>query len=135
MFALNPKVDKSETANKVLVQVAGVIILTLIINANTIKLVMKLIRFNDITLVHRLSMGNAIACVTEIREKSVRICKSDWKYRRADWIWLLQKTKIIDPYKGGLYGDDPKMDSLFIPYGTCDDCMSSFYHILHLWKK
>ncbi|GIY70155.1 hypothetical protein CDAR_176551, partial [Caerostris darwini] len=125
MFALNPKVDKSETANKVLVQVAGVIILTLIINANTIKLVMKLIRFKDITLVHRLSMGNAIACVTEIREKSLRICKSDWKYRRADWIWLLQKTKIIDPYKGGLYGDDPKMGSLFIPYGTCDDCMSS----------
>ncbi|GFS66574.1 hypothetical protein NPIL_231272 [Nephila pilipes] len=70
-------------------------------------------------------MGNAIACATEIRQKSIRICKTDWRYKKADWIWLLQKTKLHDPYKGGLYGDDPAMSSLFIPYGTCDECMVS----------
>ncbi|GBN66592.1 Sodium/hydrogen exchanger 10, partial [Araneus ventricosus] len=125
MFASNPKIDKSEDTSKVLVQVSGIIILTLIINANTVKFVMKLIRFKDVTLVHRLSMGNAIACVTEVREKSVRICKRDRKYQKADWIWLLLNTKLLDPYKGGIYGDDPTMSSLFIPYGSCDECMSS----------
>ncbi|XP_055946054.1 sodium/hydrogen exchanger 10-like isoform X2 [Argiope bruennichi] len=125
MFASNPKVNKSEDTSKVLVQVSGIIILTLIINANTVKSIMKLIRFKDVTLVHRLSMGNAIACVSEVREKSIRICKKDSKYQKADWIWLLHNTKIHDPYKGGIYGDDPTMSSLFIPYGSCDECMSS----------
>ncbi|XP_054707117.1 sodium/hydrogen exchanger 10-like [Uloborus diversus] len=125
MLISNPEVDVAVNVNKVLVQVSGIIILTLAINATTIKKIMKFIKFKEITLVNRLSMGHAMANLKDVREKSLRICKREWKFRKADWDWISKKTTILDPYHGGMYGDDPKMCSLFIPYGTCDECMMS----------
>ncbi|XP_035229401.1 sodium/hydrogen exchanger 11-like, partial [Stegodyphus dumicola] len=122
MLTSNPKIDAAMHVHKILVQVAGIIVLTLLVNANTLKLIMKWIKFKEITLVNRLSMGNALSSVKEIKEMSMRICKNDWKYRKADWACIYHHTVVDDPYKGGLYGDDPEMSSLYIPYGTCDDC-------------
>lgn len=48
-------------------------------------------------------MGNVIACVTEVKEKSLRICKRDWKLMKADWKWVMSKISLNDPYEGGLY--------------------------------
>nr|XP_042909984.1 uncharacterized protein LOC107447246 [Parasteatoda tepidariorum] len=123
LVAFDPEFPESENASKILVQVSGVIVLTLLVNANTVKLMMKLLRFKQLTFVDRLSMGNALISATDIRDKSIRGCKRDWKYGRADWNWLLQKTCMHDPYKGGLYGDESCMSSLFLPYGTCHECV------------
>ncbi|CAL1297054.1 unnamed protein product [Larinioides sclopetarius] len=135
IFVSNPKIEKSEDTSKVLVQVSGIIILTLIINANTVKFVMKLIRFKDVTLVHRLSMGNAIACVTEVREKSIRICKRDRKYQKADWIWLLLNTKLNDPYKGGSRKKEETLKRYFPFDEATSDGQSLRPKSLRLWTE
>lgn len=43
-------------------------------------------------------MGNAIASVSEIKEKSLRICKREWKFKKANWQWVSERTKLEDPY-------------------------------------
>lgn len=58
--------------------------------------------FKKITLVDLLSMGNAMASVSEMKEKCLRTCKGEWKFMKANWEWVNERTKLEDPYKGGL---------------------------------
>ena len=48
-------------------------------------------------------MGNAIASVSEIKEKCLRICKREWKFMKANWEWVIERTNLEDPYKGGMH--------------------------------
>lgn len=59
--------------------------------------------FKEITLVDRLSMGNAMASVSEMKDKCLRTCKGEWKFMKANWEWVNERTNLEDPYKGGLH--------------------------------
>lgn len=43
-----------------------------------------------------------MASVSEMKDKCLRTCKGEWKFMKANWEWVNERTKLEDPYKGGL---------------------------------
>ena len=73
-------------------------ILTLLVNATTIKYLLKALGMSDISNARRLTMSTAVRRVREAKMRAVSMLKSDRFLADANWDIVEQKTEITDPY-------------------------------------
>ena len=85
-----------------LVHTAGIVLLTLIFNAPTIKPLLKTLGMSDISDAKRVAMSNAIKRLNECRERSLAVMKTDRFMTDSDWQRVEGACAIDNPYdKGG----------------------------------
>ena len=83
---------------QVLFHTAGIVILTLLINATTIKYLLDTLGLSDISNARRLTMVTAIRRINEAKAKAMRLLKSDRFLADAHWDVVDRKTVIDNPF-------------------------------------
>ena len=73
-------------------------ILTLLINATTLKYLLKLLGMSDISIARRLTMATAVRRVLEAKTRAIGMLKSDRFLADSDWDIVERKTELSDPY-------------------------------------
>ncbi|XP_078670954.1 sperm-specific sodium:proton exchanger-like isoform X2 [Branchiostoma floridae x Branchiostoma belcheri] len=99
-FQTGSSVDwKINVANKVLIHIAGIVFLTLLINATTIKVLLKLLGMSDISAPKRMTMYSAVRRVKDAQNRSFQMLKGDRFLADAEWNLVEKACEIQDPYK------------------------------------
>jgi sodium/hydrogen exchanger 10/11 len=80
---------------------AGIVILTLLVNATTVRYLLDTLGLSDISNARRLTMTTAIRRITEAKVKSMRLLKSDRFLADAHWEIVDRKTEIENPFESG----------------------------------
>lgn len=97
---LKVSVDSSSTILQVLFHTAGIVILTLLVNATTVKYLLKALGMSDISNARRLTMATAVRRVRDAKMRAISMLKSDQFLADANWEIVERKTQIDDPYRG-----------------------------------
>ncbi len=77
---------------------AGIVILTLLVNATTVRYLLDTLGLSDISHARRLTMMTAIRRITEAKSKAIRLLKSDRFLADAHWDIVDRKTVIENPF-------------------------------------
>ena len=85
-----------------LVHTAGIVLLTLIFNATTVKPLLKTLGMSEISDAKRAAMSNAINRLNESRERSLSVMKTDRFMADADWVRVENACVMNNPYEEGL---------------------------------
>ncbi|CAH1258973.1 SLC9C1 [Branchiostoma lanceolatum] len=115
---------KMKVANKILIHVAGIVFLTLFINATTIKALLKLLGMSDISAPKRMTMYSAVRRVKDAQNRSFQMLKGDRFLADAEWNLVEKACEIQDPYKTK---DEEVNAEEFVPFqrmSQCHDCKS-----------
>ena len=76
-------------------------ILTLLVNATTVRYLLDTLGVSDISNARRLNMMTAIRRINETKAKTVRLLKSDRFLADAHWEVVDYKTHIDNPFDSG----------------------------------
>ena len=87
-------------------------ILTLLVNATTIKYLLKALGMSDISNARRLTMSTAVRRVREAKTRAIGMLKSDRFLADANWEVVEKKTGINDPYR--IEYDDMEVNKIFL---------------------
>lgn len=82
-----------------LFHVAGIVVLTLLLNATTIKYLLRGLGFADISEARLLAMIAAIKRIREAQKRAITTLKADKFLADAHWEVVEHSTYIHDPYK------------------------------------
>ena len=83
---------------QILFHAAGIVILTLLVNATTISHLLDALGMSDISHARRLTMMTAVRRITEAKAKAMRLLKSDRFLADAHWDVVDKKTVIENPF-------------------------------------
>ena len=83
---------------QVLFLTGGIVLLTLLINASTIRYLLDSLGLLDISNARRLTMATAICRINESKSKAIRLLKSDRFLVDAHWEVVQEKTIIENPF-------------------------------------
>lgn len=83
---------------QILVHVSGIVLLTLIVNATTIKPLLQVLGMSEISDARRTSMSNAINRLNESQERSLSIMKTDRFMTDSDWASVERACRVDNPY-------------------------------------
>ncbi|XP_064602724.1 LOW QUALITY PROTEIN: sperm-specific sodium:proton exchanger-like [Liolophura sinensis] len=111
--------------SKVLIQVSGIVVLTLLINGTTIKLLLKLLGMSDVSQPKRMAMASAVRHLKDRREKSLNILKTSRFLADADWEFVEKASEIDDPYETTDREADLSGASDIRVASTCPECKTS----------
>ena len=81
-----------------LVHTAGIVLLTLIFNATTVKPLLQALGMSEISDAKRAAMSNAINRLNESREISLSIMKTDRFMTDSDWPRVETTCVVNNPY-------------------------------------
>ncbi|XP_078585490.1 sperm-specific sodium:proton exchanger-like isoform X2 [Branchiostoma floridae x Branchiostoma japonicum] len=115
---------KMQVANKILIHIAGIVFLTLFINATTIKALLRLLGMSDISAPKRMTMYSAVRRVKDAQNRSFQVLKGDRFLADAEWTLVEKACEIQDPYKTK---DEEVNAEEFVPFqrmSQCQDCKS-----------
>ena len=73
-------------------------VLTLLVNATTIKYLLKALGMSDISNARRLTMSTAVRRVREAQQRAISMLRSDRFLADAHWELVEKTTVIDDPY-------------------------------------
>ena len=82
-----------------LVHTAGIVLLTLIFNATTIEPLLKALGMSKISDAKRTAMSNAINQLSDCRERSISIMKTDRFMTDSDWSKVDAACIVHNPYE------------------------------------
>jgi len=91
--------EKIINSFQVLFHVAGIVVLTLLINATTIKYLIKGLGLTDISEARLLAMTAGIKRIREAQKRAITTLKADKFLADAHWQVVEHFTYIHDPYK------------------------------------
>lgn len=83
---------------QVLFHTAGIVILTLLVNATTVRYLLDTLGLSDISNARRLTMVTAIRRITHAKNKAMRLLKSDRFLADAHWEVVDRRTVIENPF-------------------------------------
>ena len=83
---------------QILVHMAGIVFLTLILNATTIQLLLRALGMSEISDAKRTAMSNAINQLNDCRGRSISIMKTDRFMTDSDWLKVEAACIIHNPY-------------------------------------
>ena len=84
---------------QVLFHTAGIVILTLVINATSTKYLLKGLGMSDVSAARRKTMSTAVSRLNEAKQRAINMLKSDRFLADARWDVIEKLTRIEDPYK------------------------------------
>ncbi|XP_041472513.1 sodium/hydrogen exchanger 10-like [Lytechinus variegatus] len=98
--------------SKFLFHTAGIVVLTLVINATTIQTLLKMLGMSDISIPKRLAMAGAVRRIHEGQNRTFNMLKADRFLADADWDIATAACEIVDPYSTKAGDDDTPVDEL-----------------------
>lgn len=127
LVAQQDGIDPELVGHKILIHVAGIVTLTLLFNATTIKPLLKLLGMSDVSYITRCNMAIAVQHLKEVRENSLHAQRNAPLVADADWKFIEKFTIIEDPYGKTNKKDEDKDATNFAPlrYSMCPDCNNS----------
>ncbi|KAF8792875.1 Sodium/hydrogen exchanger 7 like protein [Argiope bruennichi] len=111
-----------ETANQLLIQVSGIIFLTLVFNAPTMRTWLKLLGVGAVTPKGKKCMTQAVNLLRDAVSMTEKVTRMDKHMTGVDWMWVRSVTHVKNPYS------DEKDMSANIPAtfdenrGRCPSC-------------
>lgn len=93
-----PGLANSEFGSKVLFHTAGIVVLTLLVNATTIGNLLSLLKLSEISTTKRLSMAHTVLQLESEANRTIKIQKEDRFLSDAVWAVVKENCKIVDPY-------------------------------------
>ena len=84
---------------QVLFHTAGIVVLTLLINASTVVYLLRALGMSDVSNARRVTMATAVRRVNEAKHRALNMLKSDRFLADARWDIVDRKTIIEDPYR------------------------------------
>ncbi|XP_052797553.1 sodium/hydrogen exchanger 10-like isoform X2 [Mya arenaria] len=97
--AHHDKIDQEKVGVRVLIHVSGVVFLTLLVNATTIFMLLRVLGMSDLSPAKRMAMASALRYLQDMREKTLNMLKTDRFLADAEWETVEKQTEIIDPYR------------------------------------
>ncbi|XP_064484392.1 sperm-specific sodium:proton exchanger-like isoform X2 [Ornithodoros turicata] len=104
--AENRYINHDTVGNKILIQVSGIVILTLLVNATTTNFLLGILGMNAISPWKRSNMANAVRHLREVQERALHVNRDDVFLADADWKYVARYTTIRDPFNPKCKGDD-----------------------------
>ncbi|XP_038218637.1 sodium/hydrogen exchanger 10-like [Zerene cesonia] len=108
-----------------IIQTAGLVLLSLLINATTITKVLKILGLAEISLAKKANMTNCVKRVMMTRDRCISMLKMDKFLADANWDLVQANTTIKHPYQLQMSGRDEDSDDdtyMGYHYTTCPDC-------------
>lgn len=114
--------------SKVLLHTAGIVMLTLLVNATTVKKLLKALGLSEVSVAKRISMGTALKRLEEVSLKSINTFKSDRFLADADWVLVEEKCGLQNPYQSvtDAEQDVEELTSFQDRTNTCPSCDERF---------
>ncbi|XP_071477800.1 sperm-specific sodium:proton exchanger-like [Diadema antillarum] len=118
--------EGDDIGDKFLFHTAGIVVLTLIINATTIQSLLGMLGMSDISIPKRLAMAGAVRRIQDGQKRTFNMLKSDRFLADADWDIAENVCHISDPYSSKKDDDDEVMDQLVMSErkSMCPGCRS-----------
>nr|XP_032523998.1 sodium/hydrogen exchanger 10-like isoform X1 [Danaus plexippus plexippus] len=107
-----------------IIQTAGLVILSLMINATSMKRVLKILGLAEISLAKKANMTNCVKRIMLTRDRCISMLKMDKFLADANWDLVQEGTTIKHPYQIQMSRDDDSDDETYMGYHytTCPDC-------------
>ncbi|XP_022665781.1 sodium/hydrogen exchanger 10-like isoform X2 [Varroa jacobsoni] len=97
--ARNPYIEHPEVGHKILIHVSGIVMLTLLVNATTTNMLLRVLGMNALSSWKRANMRNAVNLITDVQYRAVDVTKDDVFLGDADWTYVKNYIEICDPYE------------------------------------
>ncbi|OQR78208.1 sodium/hydrogen exchanger 7-like, partial [Tropilaelaps mercedesae] len=97
--ARNPYIEHPEVGHKILIHVSGIVMLTLLVNATTTNMLLRVLGMNALSSWKRANMRNAVNLITDVQYRAVDVTKDDVFLGDADWTYVKNYIEINDPYE------------------------------------
>ena len=78
---------------------AGIVVLTLLVNATTTEYLLKFLGMSEISHAKKLAMAQAVRRIHDAQLRAVNMLKSDPFLADANWDMVEKSTTVKDPYK------------------------------------
>ncbi|XP_060807183.1 sodium/hydrogen exchanger 10-like [Amyelois transitella] len=108
-----------------IVQTAGLVLLSLLINATSMNKVLKLLGLAEISLAKKANMTNCVKRIMLTRDRCISMLKMDKFLADANWDLVQEGTEIKHPYQLQISGrEEDSEDDTYMGYRytTCPDC-------------
>lgn len=131
----NPNIP-SALGDRVLFHTAGIVLLTLLLNATSLRYVLKVLKMNEVTHGKKLVVATAITELQHMMQMQIDQLKSDRFLRDCNWDVVEEACKIVDPYAEVSKEDKSKGEEKTIydiakeSTQTCPVCESALHNML-----
>ncbi|XP_026728345.1 sodium/hydrogen exchanger 10-like [Trichoplusia ni] len=115
----------SDAGEIFIIQTAGLVILSLLINATSMTKVLKILGLAEISLAKKANMTNCVKRIMMTRDRCISMLKMDKFLADANWDLVQEGTTIKHPYQLQMSGrDEDSEDDTYMGYHytTCPDC-------------
>ncbi|XP_049880315.1 sodium/hydrogen exchanger 10-like [Pectinophora gossypiella] len=115
----------TEAGEVFIIQTAGLVLLSLLINATTMTKVLKMLGLAEISLAKKANMTNCVKRIMLTRDRCISMLKMDKFLADANWDLVQEGTTIKHPYQLQMQGrDEDSEDETYMGYRytTCPDC-------------
>ncbi|KAG1651400.1 Sodium/hydrogen exchanger 8 [Nymphon striatum] len=106
----NILLEDESIGNKMLVHCAGIVILTLCINATTIKSLLDVLGMSDISYQKRVNITDTLEFLNEQQYRSINTLKTDRFLADANWEMVHRSTLLKNPYQN--FVEDEEIENL-----------------------
>ncbi|CAB3229590.1 unnamed protein product [Arctia plantaginis] len=106
-------------------ETAGLVILSVLVNASTMRKVLKILGLAEISLAKKANMTNCVKRIMLTRDRYISMLKMDKFLADANWDLVQDGTTIKHPYQIQMSGRDEDSDEdayMGYHYTTCPDC-------------
>jgi len=122
-LALQVAMDHEVVGNKILIHTAGIVLLTLIINATTIRKLLSILGMSEISDSKKAAMSNAVSRLNQSQQRSLSMLKTDRFLADADWTYAERSCDINNPYSANNQEDGEIEHSTYLlRYSNCPEC-------------
>ncbi|XP_057290115.1 sodium/hydrogen exchanger 10-like [Hydractinia symbiolongicarpus] len=128
-LALQVALDHETVGNKILIHTAGIVLLTLLINATTIRHLLKLLGMSEISESKKASMNNAVKRLDQGQQQSFAMLKTDRFLADADWSYAEKACCMINPYAESDLEDTESYPPYLLRYSTCPECETKVVNV------
>ncbi|VVC86450.1 unnamed protein product [Leptidea sinapis] len=104
----NPVVE--DAGETFIIQTAGLVILSLLINATTYTKVLRILGLSEISLAKKANMTNCVKRIMSTRDRCISMLKMDKFLADANWDLVQSNTSIKHPYQIQMSGRDLDSD-------------------------
>ena len=121
----DPRINSTSLGSKFLFHTAGIVLLSLLINATSVKYLLRVLGMFDISVAKLHTMRTAVSMLRRDRRRSMNMLKADKFLADSAWEVVDKNTRIRNPYKigKGAGRKEHPMDNPFNTAGTqCPNC-------------
>lgn len=91
------RIDRAMVGSKILFHIGGFVMLTLIINAPTVKLLISLLKLDEVSPLGKVVMKKAVAKLADEQQKTIRSLKANRFLSDSNWSMVEEATTILNP--------------------------------------